>query len=438
MTAEFEQRWLSDLQPDWTERRADFLCNPYRVTVDPEIFGDDLVAHYSIPQVQKTGGPFIEPASDIGSTKLLVTAPTLLVSKLNPRKKTICIAEPHPEYPTLASGEFVAIISDQMDRRYAYYLWCSEKVTDRLSAIVQSATRSHQRVNPADIQKLPWKWPPLDMQRRIADFLDEKTSRIDGLIEKKRDLLDRLAEKRQALITRAVTRGLDPDAPMKPSGIDWLGDIPAHWKRIRLRWLSRRYAGGTPNTKNPEYWDGGTIPWLKSGAVNQGTITEPSDHITELALKESSAKWIPKGALVMALAGQGKTKATVGFLGIRTTGNQSLAAIVPEKIDGKYLYWWLSSQYLTLRNLSSQDGRDGLNLDMIGSVVCPVPPLDTQRRIADFLDEKTARIDETAKQVLRSIEYLSEYRSALITAAVTGQLAAAQTADLGNLSPQGD
>ena len=288
------------------------------------------------------------------------------------------------------------------------------------------------------IKDVPIPLLPLPDQHRIADFLDEKTSRIDGLIEKKRALLDRLAEKRQALITRAVTRGLNPDAPMKPSGIDWIGDIPAHWKRIRLRWLSRRYAGGTPNTKNPEYWDGGTIPWLKSGAVNQGTITEPSDHITELALKESSAKWIPKGALVMALAGQGKTKATVGFLGIRTTGNQSLAAIVPEKIDGKYLYWWLSSQYLTLRNLSSQDGRDGLNLDMIGSVVCPVPPLDTQRRIADFLDEKTARIDETAKQVLRSIEYLSEYRSALIAAAVTGQLAAAQTADLDNLSPQGD
>ena len=80
--------------------------------------------------------------------------------------------------------------------------------------------------------------PPLDTQRRIARFLDEKTARIDGLIEKKRMLLDRLAEKRQALITRAVTKGLNPDAPMKPSGIDWLGDIPAHWevRRINRTW----------------------------------------------------------------------------------------------------------------------------------------------------------------------------------------------------------
>ena len=80
-------------------------------------------------------------------------------------------------------------------------------------------------------------FPPLDTQRRIARFLDEKTARIDGLIEKKRALLDRLAEKRQALITRAVTKGLNPDAPMKPSGIDWLGDIPAHWEVMPLKRL---------------------------------------------------------------------------------------------------------------------------------------------------------------------------------------------------------
>lgn len=196
-------------------------------------------------------------------------------------------------------------------------------------------------------------------------------------------------------------------------------DLPAEWERIRLRWLSKRYSGGTPDTKNADYWEGGTIPWLNSGAVNQGTITEPSDYITELALKESSAKWIPRGALVMALAGQGKTKAMVGYVDIETTGNQSLAVVVPKKIDGKYLYWWLSSQYLTLRNLSSQDGRDGLNLEMIGSIVCPVPRLDTQRRIARFLDEKTARIDGLIKTKQELLDHLAEKRQAFITRAVT-------------------
>ena len=79
---QFNRQWLSDLPPEWTEKRADFLSNPYRVAVNPEVFGDNLVAHYSIPYVQETGGPFIEPASDIDSNKLLIEAPTLLVPKL--------------------------------------------------------------------------------------------------------------------------------------------------------------------------------------------------------------------------------------------------------------------------------------------------------------------------------------------------------------------
>ncbi|KQN40419.1 hypothetical protein ASG37_01000 [Sphingomonas sp. Leaf407] len=121
----------------------------------------------------------------------------------------------------------------------------------------------------------------------------------------------------------------------------------------------------------------------------------------------------------MALAGQGKTKAMVGYLDIETTGNQSLAAIVPSAIEGKFLYWWLTSQYRHIRNLSSQDGRDGLNLEMLGSIRCPVPSPEAQKRISAFLDEKTAKIDGliTKKQAL--LEHLVEKRQAIITQAVT-------------------
>ena len=108
-----------------------------------------------------------------------------------------------------------------------------------------------QNLDLANFLNIRVSIPPLDTQRRIARFLDEKTARIDGLIEKKRELLDRLAEKRQALITRTVTKGLNPDAPMKSSGIDWLGDIPAHWEiRVPLRTKCtrpyRHYRGATP------------------------------------------------------------------------------------------------------------------------------------------------------------------------------------------------
>ncbi|MEP1520290.1 restriction endonuclease subunit S [Ascidiaceihabitans sp.] len=196
-------------------------------------------------------------------------------------------------------------------------------------------------------------------------------------------------------------------------------EIPHSWGNIQLRWISRRYAGGTPDKNNPDYWEEGTIPWLNSGVVNQGTVTKPSAFITELALKESSAKWIPADGLVIALAGQGKTKGMVGHLALKTTGNQSLAAVVPTAIQSRFLYWWLSSQYMNIRNLSSQDGRDGLNLEMIGGIRCPVPPTATQKKIAAFLDEKTEQIDGLIEKKRALLERLAEKRQALIIQAVT-------------------
>ena len=195
--------------------------------------------------------------------------------------------------------------------------------------------------------------------------------------------------------------------------------LPNGWQVIAVRWLSRRYSGGTPDKNISYYWTDGTIPWLNSGTVNQGVIREPSEFITEEGFANSSAKWMPRGSIVMALAGQGKTKAMVGYLDIETTGNQSLAAIVPNKIDGKYLYWWLTSQYRHIRNLSSQDGRDGLNLEMVGSIRCPVPSPETQNRVAAFLDEKTAQIDALIAKKQALLERLAEKRQAIITQAVT-------------------
>ena len=139
----------------------------------------------------------------------------------------------------------------------------------------------------------------------------------------------------------------------KPSGVEWLGEVPGHWDSTGLRWLSTRYSGGTPDKTNLDYWADGTIPWLNSGEVNQSLVTEPSTYITEDAFQNSSAKWIPQGALVMALAGQGKTKGMVAQLGIPATCNQSMAAIIPtQEQDARFLFWWLTSNYQNIRNMA--------------------------------------------------------------------------------------
>ncbi|WP_235859174.1 restriction endonuclease subunit S [[Pantoea] beijingensis] len=202
--------------------------------------------------------------------------------------------------------------------------------------------------------------------------------------------------------------------------MEWCTVLPLGWKRTNLRWLSSIYAGGTPSKNVIDYWENGTVPWINSGAVNQSYVTEPSTFISKSAFENSSAKWIPKEALVVALAGQGKTKGMVAQLGINTTCNQSMAAIVfYEKKLSRYIYWWLTSNYQNIRNMAGGDLRDGLNLELLGDIQCPQPNNGECIRISAFLDHETAKIDNLIEKQQHLIELLKEKRQAVISHAVT-------------------
>lgn len=197
---------------------------------------------------------------------------------------------------------------------------------------------------------------------------------------------------------------------------DWLPDLPAGWAKGALRWQANVYSGGTPSREVAAYWTDGTIPWLASGAVNQWVITEPSEFITERGLSESSAQWVPAEAVVMGLAGQGKTKGMVARTEIRATCNQSMCAIVPEagRLEHRFLHFWLSVNHDNIRNLAGGDKRDGLNHEHVRSIVVPLPPLALQSRIADYLDRETAEIDTMDAELDRLVETLRERRLSAI------------------------
>ena len=211
--------------------------------------------------------------SEIASGKQVVKEKVVLVSKLNPRKATVCIAEPQKEL-TLCSTEFVALEPTRCDIRYLSYLVRTECFRQGLESKVTSVTNSHQRANPADIYRFWNAWPVLPEQTAIAEFLDRETGKIDALVAEQQRLIELLREKRQAVISHAVTKGLNPHVRMKPSGIEWLGDVPAHWKIGALAYFARIRSGSTPNRENPAFW-GGNIPWVKTGEINYTTIGSP-------------------------------------------------------------------------------------------------------------------------------------------------------------------
>lgn len=176
--------WLGEIPEHWLVKRSNGFLRENRDTIDPNMLNKVTVFHYSIPAIEETGDGRIENGSEIDSNKLLIRGGELLISKLNPRKSRILVAEPHHEL-TICSPEFVVLIPVNCNIKFAFYLYSSELVRQYLSAQVKSATRSHQRVSVTAIAKMWLCMPTLSEQYAISDFLDLEITRINTLIAKK-------------------------------------------------------------------------------------------------------------------------------------------------------------------------------------------------------------------------------------------------------------
>jgi type I restriction enzyme S subunit len=264
--------------------------------------------------------------------------------------------------------------------------------------------------------------PPLDEQRAIAAFLDRETARIDALIQKKQRQIELLQEKRSALISHAVTKGLDPNAKMKDSGIEWLGDIPEHWEVKRVKNLGRiRYGLGEP----PEYVDNG-LPFIRATDINRGKVN--LDAVRKVRSEDVPWSRSPKlhlGEILVVRSG-----AYTGDSAIITEDAAGCIAgydmvLTISKAYAPFVAWALLSKYMLHGQIYLERMRAAqphLNAEELGGFVILMPPLLEQRQIAETLTSETDKLDALADKIRSSIEMLREHRTALISAAVTGKI----------------
>ncbi|MGU3628568.1 restriction endonuclease subunit S [Comamonas sp. C24C] len=262
--------------------------------------------------------------------------------------------------------------------------------------------------------------PPLEEQAAITIFLDRETAKIAALIADQEKLIALLAEKRQATISHAVTKGLDPDVPMKDSGVAWLGMVPAHWGVVRVKDVTRLESGHTPSKQFPEYWENCEIPWVslndsKFLAAND-YISDTAVRINELGLANSSARMLPAGTVVFT------RDATIGLASITT---------LPMAVS-QHLIAWCPSGRILLRIFNAMKPHldsytFGATIKTIGmadvkKLVTTVPPLEEQIAITKFIESELVKLASLTENAQRAVALLKERRSALITAAVTGQI----------------
>ena len=271
--------------------------------------------------------------------------------------------------------------------------------------------------------------PPLPEQSRIADFLDKETAKIDELVAEQERLMELLKEKRQAVISHAVTKGLNPKAALKPSSIEWLGDVPAHWYVGPVKRLIEKVESGTSVNSTDEPAEEGKLGVLKTSCVYSGKF-EPWENKTVVAedLTRVSCP-LKAGTLIVSRM---NTPELIGAAGLVTSAPANL--FLPDRLwqisftdtNASFVhYWTLTSLYRAQVSsvcTGTSSTMKNLGQDQFGCFPIATPPLKEQALIAAFLDKETVQFDTLTAEAQRAIDLLQERRTALISASVTGQI----------------
>ncbi len=421
--------WLGDVPEHWDWKRLRYVT--LRADEKVEADEDMPLPYVGLEHIESWTGRLRQLDSELvpaGISNRFRPGDTLF-GKLRPYLAKAC----NVDFEGLCSSELLVLRTAGQDRRFLLY----GLLTDGFIALVDQSTYG------AKMPRASWDFigsctvplPPIREQEAIADFLDRETSRIDALVANKRTLIERLTEKRTALISRTVTRGLPPDAAraagldphpkLKPSSIDWLGDVPEHWEVKKLGHIAVVVRGASPRPAgDTRYFDGDFIPWITVGELTKDT--SPYLTSTESMLTQDGAghsRVMRHGTLI--LTNSGATLGVPKILAISGCANDGVVAFENVRRDANklFLYYFLCSITENLRDRIRQgSGQPNLNTDIIKALAVPYPPSVEQSAIVDFLDRETAKIDQMTAKVQAAIERLQEYRGALITAAVTGKI----------------
>ena len=272
---------------------------------------------------------------------------------------------------------------------------------------------------------LPVPVPPADEQTAIATFLDRETGKIDTLVAEQERLIALLKEKRQAVISQAVTKGLNPDVPMKPSGVEWLGDIPKHWQIKPLKRVTSFVSGGTPSKEREDYW-AGDIPWVSPKDMKTWIVSGHSDGITMEAVASARLVMIQENAVLVVVRGMILAHSfPVAVAGRPLTINQDMKALLtPSAQAARFLAYALSATTERVFEFIDEAGHGtrALRMEGFANMKLAFPNIEEQTQIVEFIECETARLDKLITEAARAVILLKERRAALISAAVTGKI----------------
>lgn len=422
--------WLGEIPAHWGAPRLKEIAG-----INPEVLGEGTpsdyeIAYIDIGSVNNRGEIAHKDRFTFDKAPSRARRPVrdgdVIVSTVRTYLRAIAsITSPEPNL-VVSTGFAVLRPGAELDSRFAGYALRAPFFVERV--VAHSVGVSYPAINESEMATFRIALPPNQEQRRIATFLDRETAKLDSLIAKKERLLELLDERRRALITRAVTKGLDPNVPMKDSAVEWLGEIPSHWALKHLAVVSRSLQTGPFGTQLgvPDYVSGG-VPVINPANLRRGVIQPDFDRAVSAQTATCLARHkLEEGDIVMARRGELGRCALVsateigwlcgtGSLRVRLDLGIVVPAFILSVLTGAGVRDWL-----TLQSVGST--MDNLNTSIIGRVVVPVPPLPEQRKIGSVVATESAKLDRLTATIDTATGQILAFRTALISAAVTGKI----------------
>ena len=422
--------WLGEVPAHWDVERLKYLATLNDEAL-PEATDPNLEMNYvdisSVDAVSGiTGTDTIVFEKAPSRARRVVRCGDVILSTVRTYLRAIAAIEASESNLIVSTG-FAVVRPWRLDSSFASYALRAPHFVERV--VANSVGVSYPAINASSLACFPIPYPEVDEQRVIADFLDRETAKIDALVARKERLIELLQEKRTALITRAVTRGLDPNVPMKDSGVEWLGEIPTHWKVCRLRRIVSKfvdYRGKTPD-KSPSGARLVTAKNIKNQLIDF-SLSE------EFIPEDLYPQWMIRGrpergdVLITTEAPLGET-AQVLDADIALAQRIILLKVNTTRVTNDYLKYHFAADpgRMELGTRATGSTALGIKASHLKASLVAVPPVCEQEEISRTVDSGTVDVDLLIAKVHQAIDHLKEFRTTLISAAVTGKIDVRET-----------
>lgn len=425
--------WIKEIPQSWELNKVKYLATePETLFLDGDWIESDVIVESGIRYLT-TGnvgaGFYKDQGSGYITTKtfdelhcLKVFPGDLMISRLNEPIGRACIVPEGEDYYVVAVDNVILRPNQAYDKKFIMYAMNTEGYAEHGNMIARGATMS--RVSRSQLGQFWIALPKLKEQQQIASFLDAQCSKIDGIIADIEKQIETLQKYKKSLITETVTKGLDKSAPMKDSGIEWIGNIPEHWQVKKLLYECERI--GDIDHYMPDSVDEG-IPYVMTGDLigdNNEIDFKNCKQISEQDYQRLSRKMKPiLNDIIFA------RYATIGTVRIVDFAREflvsySCAIIRPKKsLHSKYLFYYLKSNafYEEISKYINTNTQGNVGIDSLGRAKTPIPRMEEQIEISKFLDEKCADIEDVISMKEKQLDTIKQHKKSLIYEYATGK-----------------